>query len=971
MGGGPPPDKDRLHPSTFTNEQLDDIFEYMDGKSENMLRFEHFVTHFSADKRKKTGRDGKSDAKDPLRTRARNFQEVHMECKDDRGAEKNLQVQVSIKWEDLLEKLKNAFGRAVTFMYEDASQHKFTVTNSKDLNKCWDALAISGKGQEGTKHLECMIVDFDPTAAVKKSAGGRPSLAERRRNAAKVRGDDVQGDRDPVENLDFRSKHKWIDDMMRLLGAPLENEPAAMQNKWEALIVECRQLDISQKSIVTVEAFRNALTRTEPRMTAEHVEWFVQDADKDSEGNVLYEAYANTKKQGQSAGSTLRGNNQQLEREVKINKDKIGQALKNNFKSLQQAFKRMDADRDGRLSRDEFRKGVEQRLKLRLPGKMLEEVIRIADKGRDGFIDYEDFLEMFSEADRKHAAGKDDGLTDEEITRTILSAKLNIAQLFREMDDNGDGSISAEELAAGLEKMKLDLGKQRVLKFMASMDLDGTHTIDYREFLRKLSTVQLRDVHRGVRDDNSEYEDMIRAKLREQYDDAKHAFHAWDVDADGRLSFDEFKSGVQKLDITDLNMKEEEEDDGRAQLLQGIFDSINSSGDGFISYHEFLFRLPIRPKQLETKSAFDQLLRIELKKKFGNVTEAFTKLDMDRDNKLSAKDLFEGLQQHGIWQGKFEDETSKGNLERDLAGLIDRSSTTGDKELDYYDFIVRFGLDTKAEGKWVYKPPEKKDDAQPFEDLAKEWRKYMNPSKWRGRGGIRATIERFNEGGNPAEMKQRQFLEALRDGLMMRDIAQDFEQRLILKRPWTVMPKDDAKDKDGNKEEPKINIPKLFQLFLDVYFENDKILYDVLLVQNRWLDLRLAFASCSSVIADKNDAGIEIDGVGEGAEVKLISKSDFGNALQALVEKSKLTDRERQVIIQCCETEHCFVTKGRYVGYIDYEHGFLEHFIPDELEIYNKVFKYWEECDAKFVKLGAFPPPPLCCRDNFASQMCC
>ena len=112
-------------------------------------------------------------------------------------------------------------------------------------------------------------------------------------------------------------------------------------------------------------------------------------------------------------------------------------------------------------------------------------------------------------------------------------------------------------------------------------------------------------------------------------------------------------------------------------------------------------------------------------------------------------------------------------------------------------------------------------------------------------------------------------------------------------------------------------------------------------------------------------------GVGEGAEVKLISKSDFGNALQALVEKSKLTDRERQVIIQCCETEHCFVTKGRYVGYIDYEHGFLEHFIPDELEIYNKVFKYWEECDAKFVRLGAFPPPPRCCRDNFASQMCC
>jgi hypothetical protein len=94
------------------------------------------------------------------------------------------------------------------------------------------------------------------------------------------------------------------------------------------------------------------------------------------QGNVLYEAYASTKKQGQSAGSTLKGTSDQLQREVKQARDKIDQALKNNFKSLQQAFKRMDADRDGRLSRDEFRKGVEQRLKLRLPSRLLEEVIR-------------------------------------------------------------------------------------------------------------------------------------------------------------------------------------------------------------------------------------------------------------------------------------------------------------------------------------------------------------------------------------------------------------------------------------------------------------------------------------------------------------------------------------------------------------------------------------------------------------------
>jgi hypothetical protein len=256
----------------------------------------------------------------------------------------------------------------------------------------------------------------------------------------------------------------------------------------------------------------------------------------------------------------------------------------------------------------------------------------------------------------------------------------------------------------------------------------------------------------------------------------------------------------------------------------------------------------------------------------------------------------------------------------------------------------------------VYVPEKKKDDARPFLDLAKKWRDIMPPSKWRGRGGIRNSIERFNDGsaGANGEMKERQFLEALRDGLMMTDKLDEAAAAMLTKgRPWTTTPKDDKeKDKDGNKLQPTININKFFTQFLDVYFEQDKILYDVLLVQNRWLDMRLAFSACSSVLCDSKE--LDPHSTSEG-KVKLISKFDFGNALQMLVEKSKLTERERQVIIHCCEEQDCFVREGRYVGYINYETNFFEKFIPDEIEIYGKVFKYWEDCDAQFEKLGACP----------------
>ena len=388
--------------------QIDDIFEYMDSKSEQTLRLEHFISVFSTDKRKKIGHDGKSDIKDSARTKARSFTEVLMQCKDEGGVEKNISVQVTIKWEDLLQKLKTHYHRAVTFMYEDSSQHKYTVKDAKDLTQCWDGLAKSGKGEEGSMHLECMIVEFDSKMAKGKGGKttGRPSLAERRDKATKVSGAaSTDLDRDPVESLDFRSRHRWIDDMMRLLGAPLENEPAAMNNKWDILVHECVQLDSSVSKTVSIEGFRNALTRTEPRMTADDVAWFVRDADKDQKGDVLYDTYAKTKKQGQSSGQNVSGGVATHERDVTGATEKIKAALKSNFKSLQQAFKRMDMDRDGRLSREEFRKGVEQRLKLRLPAKLLDEVIRKADQGGDGYIDYEDFLTEFNSLERTEDVG--------------------------------------------------------------------------------------------------------------------------------------------------------------------------------------------------------------------------------------------------------------------------------------------------------------------------------------------------------------------------------------------------------------------------------------------------------------------------------------------------------------------------------------------------------------------------------------
>ena len=59
---------------------------------------------------------------------------------------------------------------------------------------------------------------------------------------------------------------------------------------------------------------------------------------------------------------------------------------------------------------------------------------------------------------------------------------------------------------------------------------------------------------------------------------------------------------------------------------------------------------------------------------------------------------------------------------------------------------------------------------------------------------------------------------------------------LLRSMPWLT-----TVNKSGEKlDDPTVNVDKFVQLFLEGgYFERDFALYDVLLVQNRWLDMQV------------------------------------------------------------------------------------------------------------------------------------
>jgi Ca2+-binding EF-hand superfamily protein len=568
----------------------------------------------------------------------------------------------------------------------------------------------------------------------------------------------------------------------------------------------------------------------------------------------------------------------------------------------------MDEDRDGRLSRQEYKKGIEERLNLHFPPALLNAVVKATDVDGDGYIDYKDFLERYKTT-RDEGKGADDSLSDTDMCKILLQFYAgNAARAFEEIDSDRDGRISGEELYDGLQRAGLSVSRTRVDKLMDSMDLDANRFVDYREFLSQLSKIDMSALLKTKLDAVAREMQNVCERLREKFDDAKQAFHVFDADHDGRLSFHEFKEGIGKF--VDGHGDEEQ----RLDLIKKIFDRADGSGDGHVAYHEFLYNFDVKPKMSQS-SALERAVRDFLRDKFpGSITAAFQALDRDEDNKLSKQDLRDGLRALGM---VIEDQG--------IDALMKRADYDEDNHIDYLEFLVRFGLETKAQGKWEYKPLEKPTIAVQEADAAKPLRSRVLPSRWHGRGGIASILRRFDS-DKDGKLTRREFESALKDGLGM-DISQDELD--------AIAGQTDKSYWDAKKL--RLDAEKFVKMFVEVHCQPELILYNVLLVRNRWLDLQHVFESFGS-------AGSE--------ESPLISKAEFNSALQRLVDQGVMDTAERTTIIRKTVEDGRFETLGRHVGYINYTNSFLQHYIGDEMAVHKIVSPLWEDWARKLDQYG-------------------
>ncbi|MCO5581959.1 hypothetical protein L7F22_035848 [Adiantum nelumboides] len=136
-------------------------------------------------------------------------------------------------------------------------------------------------------------------------------------------------------------------------------------------------------------------------------------------------------------------------------------------------------------------------------------------------------------------------LSEEEIS--------GLKNLFTNMDTDNSGTISYEELKAGLAKQGATLAESEVKQLMDAADVDGNGTIDYMEFIS--ATMHVNKINK---------EDHLH-----------EAFNYFDKDRSGFITMDELKVALEKHKL------------GDEKTIKDIITEVDSNKDGRIDYQEF------------------------------------------------------------------------------------------------------------------------------------------------------------------------------------------------------------------------------------------------------------------------------------------------------------------------------------------------------------------------------------------------
>ena len=139
----------------------------------------------------------------------------------------------------------------------------------------------------------------------------------------------------------------------------------------------------------------------------------------------------------------------------------------NEINNLKNVFMAFDEGKDGQISFDELKKGLEQMHSKKYTDEEIEDLFNALDVDHNGKIDYTEF-----------------------ISATLEEAEYlkqeRLSEAFMNFDKNRSGKISKDELVTALKANSCQ--EKEIEKFIKAVDKNGDGKIDYNEFVELMKT---------------------------------------------------------------------------------------------------------------------------------------------------------------------------------------------------------------------------------------------------------------------------------------------------------------------------------------------------------------------------------------------------------------------------------------------------------------------------------------------------
>ncbi|ONK82114.1 uncharacterized protein A4U43_C01F36260 [Asparagus officinalis] len=136
-----------------------------------------------------------------------------------------------------------------------------------------------------------------------------------------------------------------------------------------------------------------------------------------------------------------------------------------HLKQLRDIFKRFDKDSDGSLTHLELA-ALLRSLGLKPGGDQIHALLTNMDSNRNGSVEFEELVEAIAPL----------------MSEQALANQQHLLDVFRSFDRDGNGYISAAELARSMAKMGQPLNFCELTEMMRVADTDGDGVINFNEF---------------------------------------------------------------------------------------------------------------------------------------------------------------------------------------------------------------------------------------------------------------------------------------------------------------------------------------------------------------------------------------------------------------------------------------------------------------------------------------------------------